>query len=283
VKQQRYFVTDLDGTLLSSDARLSVFTADTVAELLNRGAVVSFATARSYRSSQQVVSAISWKYPVVLYNGAVIWDPAAGKVAGGNWLDRETTNGIIEMGRSERLLPLLFALDGGDNEHVLHEKLVRACDLSFYRSRPGDPRFCEVARLACPDSYRTLIVTYIGTYEQLAPLREKVLDRFGDVVHTHFMKDVYIENHYFLEFSHPLANKKEGLKQWTDLVGCDPSEVTVFGDNLNDVGMFETAGWRVAVSNAHPDIRAMADHITASNNDDGVARYLRSKMISPPR
>ncbi|MNQ98219.1 Sugar phosphatase YidA [compost metagenome] len=99
-----------------------------------------------------------------------------------------------------------------------------------------------------------------------------------DFSHERFKKDNYIEGHYFLEFSHPEANKGMGLRLWAELVGCKPGEVTVFGDNLNDTGMFLEAGRKVAVANEHPDILLIADEIVLSNEEDGVAGYIADSV-----
>lgn len=270
----RHFLTDLDGTLLQSDASLSGYTVNVINHALKQGMIISYATARSYISSNKIVSVIPWKYPVILYNGAVIFDPVSSKVIGGYWLDIETTNEIIKLGKAQSLIPFLFALDDEDKERVLHEKLHRTGDLKFYESRPNDPRFGEVPQLECPDSIRTLIVTYIGLLEELEPLKAEVQQKLGKKVHIHLMRDSYIENHYFLEFSHSMANKKEGLKQWCELMHCQPDEVTVFGDNLNDLGMFEAAGTKVAVSNAHTTLIELSTLVAESNDEDGVAKYI---------
>ena len=274
-----HFLTDLDGTLLQSDASLSEYTVNVINNALKQGIIISYATARSYISSHKIVSVIPWKYPIILYNGAVIFDPVSSKVIGGYWLDIETTNEIIKLGRGQGLIPFLFALDEEDKERVLHEKLLRTGDLKFYESRPGDPRFGEMPQLECPDSFRTLIITYIGLLEELEPLKAEIQQQLGNRVHVHLMKDQYIENHYFLEFSHRMANKKEGLKQWSELMHCQPGEVTVFGDNLNDLGMFEAAGTKVAVSNAHTALIELSTHVAESNDEDGVAKYIASVTV----
>ena len=63
-------------------------------------------------------------------------------------------------------------------------------------------------------------------------------------------------------------------------LGIDASEVLVFGDMPNDVPMFAWAGWRrVAVANAHPDVLALADEVTGTNDEDGVAVWLE-RMLS---
>jgi 5-amino-6-(5-phospho-D-ribitylamino)uracil phosphatase len=106
-----HFLTDLDGTLLRSDAALSDYTVRTITAALRDGVVISYATARSYTSSNKIVSAIPWKYPIVLYNGAMLLDPLSKRVIGGHWLDTDVANEVIELGRGHKLLPFLFALD----------------------------------------------------------------------------------------------------------------------------------------------------------------------------
>src|SRR5690606_37698464 len=149
--------------------------------------------------------------------------------------------------------------DPYDSEKVYHEKLVRAEELAFKASRPNDPRFEELETLTMSGADRTLIFTYIASRETLEPFAQAVERTHAESVHIHFMQDRYLDA-YFLEFSHPQANKRDGLQAWCRYVGCEPADVTVFGDQLNDIGMFETAGKRVAVSNADTRLIAMADH-----------------------
>ena len=67
-------------------------------------------------------------------------------------------------------------------------------------------------------------------------------------------------------------DKGTGLAVVAEAVGVDPADVLVFGDMPNDLPMFAWAGWsRVAVANAHPTLLAVADEVTLSNDEDGVA------------
>ncbi|WP_336772148.1 HAD hydrolase family protein [Paenibacillus sp. MMO-58] len=277
------YLTDLDGTLLRSDQSLSDFTIAQLKEALEAGTIISYATARSYTSSYKVTSSIPWRYPVVLYNGALIFDPEGKRVLGGHWLSPQLSNDILEAGRQHGLAPLVFALNEDDEEKVLHEKLTRAGDLAFYESRLNDPRFTELEFLHIHDSYRSLILSFIGLYEELVPLKQTAEQLFGGLVHMEFIKDAYIKDHYFLEMSHPLANKGEGARLWAKLVGAEIKDVTVFGDNLNDLGMFREAGTRIAVADAHEQIIQLADRIVGTSNEDAVARYIaveRSRLTT---
>jgi hydroxymethylpyrimidine pyrophosphatase-like HAD family hydrolase len=84
----------------------------------------------------------------------------------------------------------------------------------------------------------------------------------------------------FVEICPPNVNKGTGLAVVAEAVGVDPADVLVFGDMPNDLPMFAWAGWsRVAVANAHPSILAVADEVTLTNDEDGVAVYL-DKLLS---
>jgi hydroxymethylpyrimidine pyrophosphatase-like HAD family hydrolase len=79
----------------------------------------------------------------------------------------------------------------------------------------------------------------------------------------------------YIEICPPGVTKAAGLAVVAESLGVDPAEVLVFGDMPNDLPMFGWAGWsRVAVAGAHPEVRAVADELTLSNDNDGVAVYL---------
>lgn len=260
--------------MLRSDATLSDYTRKVLAEGLAQGHMISYATARSFISSWNIVSAIPWRYPVLLYNGALLYDPVLRRKIDGRFLSADVTEAWIRVGKAFGFSPLVFALGADEREWVLHERLQREGERRFYASRPGDPRFKEVESLENGLPPFPMMLTYIGLPEELQPLMEAGLRSFGSEVHVNFMPDSYISGHYFLEISHPLANKRDGLELWARHVGCAPGQITVFGDNLNDVPLFERAGFRIAVANAHPTLKSMADAVTGANDEDGVAAYL---------
>lgn len=273
-----YMLTDLDGTLLRPDATLSELTVETVTRAIRSGHVISYATARSYTSSQAVADRVPWQHPIVLYNGALLYDPVTASKLDGAFLRPAMTNDLIAFGKTFGLCPLLFALDEHDTERVLHEPLTRTGDRQFRASRHQDPRFRETVALRCPENFQTMMLTYIGMYEELEPLYEAVKQQYGERVHVHFMPDGYLKDHYFLEISDPDANKSSGLLMWARHVGCRPEQVTVFGDNLNDIGLFRAGGTRLAVANAQPGLKALADEVIEANTDDGVARYILRRL-----
>jgi Cof subfamily protein (haloacid dehalogenase superfamily) len=274
----RAYITDLDGTLLKPDQTLTAYTIEVLTKALKQDVKISFATARGYISAKQAVSSIPWKYPMILYNGALLYDGVKRRVLDGFWLDYRISNEIIKIGKRYGLTPFYFSLDARDSECVLHERLERAGDAAFYRNRVNDPRFRQIAKLVCPPEHRTLSVIYIGLKDELEPILTDVNEQLDAQVHVHMMKDYYIEDHYFLEFSHPQANKREGLQLWAGHMGVNTRDITVFGDHINDLGLFEAGGYRIAVQNAQESIKQLADEIIGSNGEDGVAAYLDDQL-----
>jgi Cof subfamily protein (haloacid dehalogenase superfamily) len=275
--EKLYIVTDLDGTLLRSNSTLSAFSKDVFTTALNASHVVSYATARSYTSSQTLVSTVPWQYPIILYNGALILHPLTKETLGGAWLSHDLAHEVIALGKNYDQVPLLFVVDENNRELVLHEPLRRAGEQGFYDSRPNDRRFHQVPLLHLKHpQQKMLIITYIGVYEELKPFYDELKQRFGTDIYLHFTLDTYLKDQYFLEVSHPFANKGEATLRWSELVGCLPEQVMVFGDNLNDLGMFEVTGKRIAVSNARAELKEKADLIIASNDEDGVAHFIQN-------
>jgi hydroxymethylpyrimidine pyrophosphatase-like HAD family hydrolase len=83
----------------------------------------------------------------------------------------------------------------------------------------------------------------------------------------------------YVELTAPGVDKGSGLAVVAAALGVAATDVLVFGDMPNDVPMFAWAGWRrVAVANAHPDVLALADEVTASNDADGVAAWLEAML-----
>ncbi len=85
----------------------------------------------------------------------------------------------------------------------------------------------------------------------------------------------------YVEITAPGVDKATGLAVVASELDIQPEDVCVFGDMPNDVPMFGWAGWRrVAVANAHPEVIALADEVTASNDADGVASWLETLLSS---
>jgi hypothetical protein len=81
-----------------------------------------------------------------------------------------------------------------------------------------------------------------------------------------------------MEISSPTATKGNSLLAFAKKLGVRQEQIMACGDNGNDRTMLEVAGWAVAMANAEPEIKALADYVTLSNDEDGVA-YAIEKFV----
>ena len=106
------YVTDLDGTLLRSDERTSDFTNQTINELVQKGMLFSYATARSGVTSAKVTHGLSAQIPLIVYNGAFIIDNTTGKILLSNFFGAEV-NVILSDLIAHDIYPIVYAFVNG--------------------------------------------------------------------------------------------------------------------------------------------------------------------------
>jgi hydroxymethylpyrimidine pyrophosphatase-like HAD family hydrolase len=121
-----------------------------------------------------------------------------------------------------------------------------------------------------------LKIVYFGYETQLRPLYEAIKNTFGNTVEAKMSPEKY-GGGWFLTLLHPEGDKAHALEKVTEYLGTQMEHVTVFGDSINDIGMFKLAGTSVAVANALDEVKAIADVVLPYTNDeDGVAKYLQT-------
>ena len=88
---------------------------------------------------------------------------------------------------------------------------------------------------------------------------------------------------YYLDITHPLANKGVALTELANLLAIPPREIAVIGDGGNDIAMFERSGFSIAMGNASPLVRQAADFLTDSNHDEGFANAIERFILGGDR
>lgn len=264
VSTYRAIATDLDGTLLGSDGRVSARTRAAVLAAEDRGMDVVIATGRPPRWIAPIVEQLGDRGLVVCANGAAVYDPARHELVRRTELSPETLGSVIDDLQDafpEAVLGLEQGFDFAIDEAV-RDLDVRARDgwnLEGLRIGPiqeflGEPALKLIVRLPPPATP--------GTAEAV----QSVIGDRGLVTHS--------VDEAFLEVSHPLVHKAVAVEALLVERGTEAAEVVAFGDMPNDLELIRWAGLGVAVANAHPLLRDAADEVTASNDDDGVAMVI---------
>ena len=260
------YVSDLDGTLLRSDVSTSDYTNRTINCLAQQGMLFSYATARSYSTSAKVTRGLDAHIPLIVYNVAMIVDNVTGEILLSNFFGgdaHEVLDGLLAHG----VVPIVYAfVDGVERFSYVPARSSRGV-LDFVVSRRGDRRDNPVN--STEDLYRGDIFYFacIGEEEKLEPLERK----YRDVYHTVYQKDIY-SGEQWLEIMTLAASKSNAIRQLREKLGCN--RLVVFGDGKNDIDMFELADEGYAVSNAAPELKAVATAVIGSNDEDAVAHWL---------
>lgn len=267
------YISDLDGTLLTSEACLSPFTAETVRRLVNEGMLFSYATARSLVTACKVTQALGKIHlPVVVYNGEAIADAADGRILDAVYFTQEEIALIRGILQNAGLRPLVYSRAGeyADDERVAYQTGSPGRGLAYYlQTREGDKRLHAVAQ----EELYTGNIFYFTVIEDdymacEAPYRALCAD--GRLC-VHLQRDVYTDA-YYLEVMPKTASKANAAGRLKALSGS--TRIVCFGDGDNDRSMFRIADEGYAVANAVESLKAAATAVIGSNSEDGVAKKL---------
>jgi Cof subfamily protein (haloacid dehalogenase superfamily) len=258
--------SDVDGTLLDPDERVAERTRRAVAAVVASGVPFVLATGRPPRWIPPVVEGLGYAPLAVCGNGAVIYDSAA---------DRVVDTRSLEVGALVRLAQLCYRLLPGCG--LAAERVGRSAHDAATPQFVSTPEYrhawlnadhTEVSLDEVLDApaIKLLVRAASLTSEQMRRLVEPHLDGLADLT--------YSSDNGLIELAAPGVSKATGLAQVTAILGVPLHRVVAFGDMPNDIAMLQAAGHGVAMGNAHVDVRTIADEITASNADDGVAKVL---------
>ncbi|WP_158289263.1 HAD family hydrolase [Paenibacillus flagellatus] len=272
------FVSDLDGTLLDERQRLSEETIRTVNAWIAEGGSFSVATARSWDSAGRLLEPLDLRLPVVLMNGVFLYDPVERDYIAANLLERELALDVAAGLEQLGLRPFVYTVNGKGEFKIYYKGLFNPSESNYVTDRlnNGDERFRLVESFRLPPDERVMEINAIGTEEELTEAYARLRERPG--LQCHFGPDIYTPGYCWLETNHPNATKRDGVLQLKRLLGAE--RVVCFGDNLNDLPMFEIADEAYAMANAHEAVKQAASGVLASNAEHGVARFLRQRSTA---
>jgi Cof subfamily protein (haloacid dehalogenase superfamily) len=260
----KLIATDLDGTLVRSDDTVSEFTHQTLDRVRTAGIPIVGATGRGPRLTELTRNDIRAADFLVLAGGGRVVDqsdPTGPAVLRDERLAGRVLAGLLEALEAEvgPLTVMVEALDGPD------APLWGDLDPEWrYPDRVEQRARAEALGGTVIKAFARTVDHDVDTL--LAAARRIVPAELAAVTQAGLG---------FVEICPPGVDKATGLAVVAHRLGVDPAEVLVFGDMPNDVPMFSWAGWgRVAVANAHPAVLALADEVTLTNDQDGVAVYL---------
>ncbi|MCG5432984.1 HAD family hydrolase [Mycobacterium sp. MYCO198283] len=258
--------TDVDGTLLDAHERLTPRTRDAVTAAVAAGTRFVLATGRPPRWIAPVVDQLGFAPMAVCANGAVIYDAAADRVVSARTLSPDVLAELAEI--AARVIPgagLAVERVGATAHDAATPQFVSSPGYEHAWLNPDNTEVSLADVLAAP-AVKLLIRKAGARSSEMAAQLGRYITTQGDLT--------YSTNNGLVEVMPRGISKASGVREVAEPWGIAAEDVVAFGDMPNDVPMLVWAGLGVAMGNAHPQVIAAADEVTAPNTDDGLARVL---------
>jgi Cof subfamily protein (haloacid dehalogenase superfamily) len=257
--------SDIDGTLLNSERSLS---PNLIAVVASISPEIPFflASARMPAAMRHLLQDLNRpKEPLIAYNGALVLD------AEGKELESITIpiSLVQEIVHTALPLALHLSLFHGENWFTTEADHWASREIQNTKVHPIWKSPLEVLEDWTPANLGAHKVMCMGDSAKIDLLYQALLQRLGTQLHLYRSKDTY------LEIAPKPISKATGLKKILGqgyTIGLD--EVIAFGDGYNDIDLLQQVGWGVAVENAFPEVKAVANEITKHHKEDGVASTL---------
>ncbi|MDQ4215179.1 HAD family hydrolase [Microbacterium capsulatum] len=266
------YVTDLDFTLLMADARASAATVQGINELSERGTLITFATARSFGSASRATAGIRWRHPVVTYGGTIIADGTSGRPFDVALLDDAVVRAICAATASDpELEPVFHTYESGAERIRWRVGSESAGVRLFIDHRLGDPRLRPLASWRELERDSAYYAVVIGREDPVRALAAALTEATRDCA-VFVSTDPYTPDQWWLEIHSGAATKADGARRVAERL--DAERIVAFGDNHNDVPLFEFADEAYAVGNAVPELKERATGVLEGHDTDAVVRWL---------
>lgn len=267
-------VSDLDQTLLNSDATFSPENLDAIRAAEAKGIFFTICSGRIFPMLEVYVRALDIQGPVITTNGAAIVDGKTGKLLSKHTIPHEIAVKILDYARER------------DYDYSALTGQVSYFSGNSQRIK----RFERYNEIAESDGLKAMRLEYFNgrSYTNIENDILKMLlyqipaEEFSSV--TAFL-DSIPEIHFtssdegLLDIMAAGTNKGTAVAEVRKFMGLTKEQVCVFGDYINDLAMFEEAGLTVAVANAHEELKSKALYVTDTNDRAGVARALEALIL----
>ena len=265
--EKTLYLTDLDGTLLRSHQKVSLFTAQTISRLVEQGMLFSYATARSFVTAEPLTRESWGRIPVIVYNGALIVDHQTHEILHSHVFSSQQVEEIYSQLMHSAVFPIVYGHIGGREVFCYCPTQINEATRVFLDTRKGDVRDTPVEHPKDLCRGNPFYFTCIGEEEKLYPLYQRFRQRYSCV----YQKDIY-SGEMWLEIMPKGCTKASSARKLKEWLGCQ--RLVVFGDGANDIPLFQVADEAYAVENGMDALKEIATGVIASNNADGVAKFL---------
>lgn len=276
----RLLALDVDGTLLDSSGNLRPRTIASVRQAAEAGMQPVICTGRRYRRARPIAERLGLNVPIVCNSGALVKEPATHATLWRADLPRELV---------VRLMTLLERLD--EPAVSFTDRRPDQADFLVIRDPMDRPLFDDYliqnrghadvdpawpSRAIDESHYH---ICAIGHRDRMLEIESEIHQAFPEVVRTFVQRSPRYQG-TMCEVLHHEAGKWSALTHIAEQWGIAPAEICAVGDDHNDVPMILGAGFGVAMGHAPREVLDVADHVTLSDDEDGLAHLIEHVLLS---
>lgn len=284
MKKIKLVMSDIDGTLINSDHKVSDRTKEAVHKLIESGVEFGIATGRNYESAVGIVEQLELDpktIPIVSLNGYWVDHPEKNYEFRDETMDYETSKKLGEIG-ADFYMGVLYFFDDKVYSHM-DELSLKDYEFSkgsghmhFFKDGHTMERIKsieEIKHVFTPD-HKLLKIVFVQDEDYTELVKERISRNFPEEY------DVLMVGRGWAEIMPKAVNKGKAILEYAKSRGLDSTEILAFGDSDNDLTMINYLGTGIAMKNARNSLKVLANDITDSNNDDGVAKYLEKHLLN---
>jgi len=257
---------DLDDTLLRDDLSISERNIKAIRDAVDKGVKVILASGRATQSVTRYLDKLGLELPVIAYQGARVVDTKTGAVMVERELEYSQAIPIIRFAEENHIHCNIYV-----DDVVYIEKMNKWAEL--YKRRTQVNPMKEVGKLSDFLNTSTTKIIYVDEPEKIQQIKDQVKEIASQDV------NVFISKPEYLEFTSKYATKGEAVKFLGQHFGISRQEIMAIGDTYNDISMIEYAGLGVCMSNGPEEVRKIANYVTLSNEEDGVAHAIEKFVL----
>lgn len=253
----KLFVTDMDGTLLNSERKISEGNKAAIKKAVEAGVIFTIATGRMHASALPFAQELGVEVPIITYNGALI-KTTAGKEIYASYLEPELIKELVA-----------FCWDKGFHVHLYSD------DKLYFREDNEKARYYQHACGVKGEIVGDRLLEYTAKVPKLLMMSDNpeegeammqaVREHFGSRVETVKSAPTY------MELLKPGVTKASAIAKLAEIMGVPEEQVLAIGDSGNDIPMLKAVAFGVAMGNATPEARAAAKYFVADCDHDGLA------------
>jgi Cof subfamily protein (haloacid dehalogenase superfamily) len=282
---------DLDGTMLNQYGVVTEDTKEAIKDAQKRGTEVIIASGRPIDSIKAIAKEIESKNYFISGNGAILYDIKNNEILYENTLKKSKILDIIKICEENSIFYNIYTEKeiiakslnynvlyynkenlNKDEENKTHINIVE--DIYDYISNREE----KVIKITICDNNQAIFNSIMRKLKEIEEIEVLEVSHMSRKTIRQGTEDITIE-YFYTEISAKNVDKWNAIEILAEKMGIKREEIIAIGDNINDKKMLENAGLGIAMENSSPEVTQIANYVTANNNEDGVAKALKTVIF----